>query len=550
MALKRWNEDPQLSPLALLIPLPFVLFGVWYAIQATSSVKQFTNAIIGANDLRTPMLIRFGAVTLAGIVLLVLVAVLYRHTATSDRAILGRFMRSPGWLKRRRQNDNTVKGIRKQLHFLLPTTVNPTVEDASVVLGHDVQGKPFLLSCEESMLIIGPPATGKDRYVAEPLAAGWPGPAFITSTKVDLARATMAARAERGPIIIFNPENYLVNSTHTLRWNPILGCEDRDVAARRAAAIIAGGAPAMNDKFWVVQAARILQATLHAAALTGKSVIEAGTWSSSIPGWIAVSEILRAHGETEWANALREDSTLDPKTSGSITATLTGTLAGLSNKNLRQALTPLPTDEPVNIREILQASGTFYAIAPQEPDSHLIFRPWTTLLGSEISAVLKEMAQGTRLEPPALLLLNEVIHVCPLPELPGLLADGRGHNIATYVVVQDPYQLAARYTPDEGHAITATAQHRLLLNAGSERVSQEWSELIGTYRSKQRSRTHKPMGITAQSANVSLEDRPTMAPYELRQIPKGCAVMLPRGQSALPLRLRTLTPNQPGRKHR
>ncbi len=540
MSVRRWHQDPQLSPLVLLIPLAFVLFGVWYAIQATSSIKQFTNAITGANDLRTPMLIRFGAVTLAGIALLVIIAVLYRHITTSDKAIRGRFMRSPGWAKRRRQNPSSVKGIRNQLHDLLPTTLNPTVEDASVVLGTDARGKPFLLSCQESMLVIGPPSSGKDRRVAAPLAISWPGPAFITSTKVDLAQATLIARAERGPIIIFNPEGYSLKSRtgpNSLRWNPVNGCEDRDVAARRAAAIIAGGAPSMTEQFWHKNGALILGYTLHAAALAGKNVIEAGSWAMSVPGWLAASEILRSHGETEWAGKLREFADLDPRTTSSLTATLSSALAGLSNANLRKDLTPDPTDLPVDIKEILKANGTIYAIAPGESDSHLIYRPWTTLLASDIVAVLKEMAQGARLEPPALLLLNELVHVCPLPELPNLLADGRGHNIAIWAIVQDPSQLADRYEPDKARAITAAAQHRLLLGAGNNDTAQEWSDLIGTYRSKQRSRTHKPMGVTAQSANVSLEDRPIMPPGELRHLPYGCAVMLPRGQSALPLQL-------------
>jgi type IV secretory pathway TraG/TraD family ATPase VirD4 len=210
---------------------------------------------------------------------------------------------------------------------------------------------------------------------------------------------------------------------------------------------------------------------------------------------------------------------------------------GLSNTRLRAALTPVPGEVVVDIEQLLRASGTIFAVAPAEADSHLIYRPWTTLLASEVAAVLREMAKGQRLEPPALLLLNELVHVCPLPELPGLLADGRGHNIATLVIVQDPAQLAARYTPDEARAITAAAQHRLLLSAGSDDTAREWSDLIGTYRSTQRSRTHTPMGVTATSANTSLEDRPIMPPEELRFIPYGCAVLLPRGQAPLPLQL-------------
>ena len=531
---RRWYHAPRTSVLVLLIPLGAILAGGWLAIAPLRG-RQLTSALAGESGLGWPTLLTIGLAAVAGLIVAATITLVHQAHGRSPSAIRHRFLHARGWLPRPRTNPNTEKGIQSRLHFLLPHAQDARVSDASVPLGRDAKGRPFLLTCDESLLVIGPPGSGKDRRVAAPLLAAWPGPALATSTKTDLVQATIDARSRRGPVAVFDPAGFDIATEDTIRWNPVAGCQDRDVASRRAAALVAGGTPSMSEKFWATAATRILRACLQAAALSTGSVLDACTWATSIPGWITASEILREHRQREWANALRDDADLDPRTTSSIAATLSATLIGISNARLRAALTPGAAS--ADLGEILAASGTIYAVAPAESDGHLVFRPWTTLLASEVAAVLREQARGARLVPPALLLLNELVHVCPLPELPGLLADGRGHNIATLAIVQDPVQLAARYSPDEAKAIVAAAQHRLLLGAGSEETAREWVGLIGSYRAKTTSRTHKSMGVTAESTNSGLEDRKILEENELRHLPYGCAVLLPRGQPALPLHL-------------
>jgi len=553
MSTQRWHVAPRPSPALLLIPAVALVAGIYLSLRWTTTGTEYINAITGANDLRTPVLATITITAAIGLVLAIAIAATYTRWTRRPAAIRHRFLHSPGWQPRPRRAENSRRGVASKLAFLLPTAHRPTVADAAVVLGKDARGKDVYLACDESMLVIGPPGSGKDRRVAIPVLRSWPGPALVTSTKVDLAAATITERTARGPIAVFDPAGFGLTTNSpddvttppatghdpisALRWDPIRGCADKDVAARRGAAIVAGGTPTMSEQFWSVAATRILRAVLHAADLEHASIIDAASWATSVPGWITASEILHAHGETEWATALRDDAELDPRTSSSITATLTGTLIGTSNARLRQALVLAPGEDSVDLRDLLAASGTIYAVAPAEPDSHLVFRPWTTLLASEVAAVLREMAHGRRLEPPALLLLNELVHVCPLPELPGLLADGRGHNIATLAIVQDPAQLAARFSREEADAITAAAQHRLLLSAGGDATAKEWSELIGTYRRATTSRQHKAMGLTSTGSSISADDAPIMPANELRHLPYGCAVMLPRGATPTPLQL-------------
>ncbi len=530
---RRWYQVPRPSGLLMLIPLVAAMTGTVLVIRSTPS-KKLTNTLNGRSgqwmDLLRPVLIAVivGLVVVAGIV------VLHQWWVRRPASIRRRFMHSPGWHPRPKRNPNSAKGVRDQLGFLLPKMDHPTVDAASVPLGRDASGNPFLLTCDSSILVLGPPGSGKDRRVAIPLLEAWPGPALATSTKVDLAAATVDARARRGPVAVFDPAGFGLGGPEPVRWNPVLGCQNRDVAARRAAAIIAGGS-GLAEKFWDVLAARVLRACLAAAAWQDDGVLEAARFASSMGGWSTAAAILRANGEDEWAAGLDADADLDPRTSSSIMAAIAASVSGLSNSRLRTALTPTDTD--TDPAAIIAAGGTIYAVAPAEPDGHLVFRPWTTLLASEVAAVLREQAHGERLCPPALLLLNELVHVCPLPELPGLLADGRGHNIATVAIVQDPSQLAARYSGDEAKAIIAAAQHRLLLAANGDDTAREWSELIGKYHITRRSTTHKTAQLTPESSSTSLEERPILAPSELRHLPYGCAVLLPRGFPSMPLQL-------------
>lgn len=532
---RRWHETSKPSTLLLLIPLLLVLAAVVWVVSTTPS-RKLTNTVTGRSGHWMDLLARPLAALALGVAIVIVVAAVHRWWVRRPAANRRRFMTARGWQPRPKNNPNSPKGVTDRLHFILPTTPRPTVAAASVELGTDASGRPFLLTCDESMLVVGPPGSGKDRRLAIPLLDSWPGPALATSTKVDLATATLSARSRRGPVAVFDPAGFGLAGSDAIRWNPVIGCRDRDVAARRAAAIIAGGTPSMSEQFWSVAATRVLRGCLLAAAYSTESVLDAGRWSTSAGGWIAAAEILSAHGEDEWAAQLTTDANLDPRTSSSIVATLTTTMIGLSNARLRDAMAP--SGQQTDPATILAAGGTIYAVAPAEPDSHLVFRPWTTLLASEVAAVLREQARGARLEPPALLLLNELVHVCPLPELPGLLADGRGQNIATVAIVQDPAQLAARYSPDDARAITGAAQHRLLLSTNGEETAREWSDLIGTYHVATKSTTHKTMHLAAESASTSHDQRPILPPHELRYLPYGCAVMLPRGFPPLPLHLR------------
>lgn len=249
---RRWYQAPRPSGLLLLIPLAAAISVAALVLRATPP-KKITNILNGRSgqwmDLLRPVIVA-GVI---GMIVVAVIVVLHQWWVRRPASIRRRFMHSPGWFPRPKLNPNSAKGVKDQLGFLLPNLQHPTVDAASVPLGRDAKGKSFLLTCDSSILVLGPPGSGKDRRVAIPLLEAWPGPA--------LATATIAARSRRGTVAVFDPAGFGLGGPEQVRWNPVLGCEDRDIAARRAAAIIAGGT-GLAEKFWNVLATRVLRACL------------------------------------------------------------------------------------------------------------------------------------------------------------------------------------------------------------------------------------------------------------------------------------------------
>jgi hypothetical protein len=124
---------------------------------------------------------------------------------------------------------------------------------------------------QESVLVLGPPRTGKSGLIAD-VVSRYPGPVLSTSTKPDVFWLTSGLRLARGPVHVFNPQG-IGAVPSTFHWSPLDGCQDPEVAIRRADgfanAISMGGID--DSSFWTSKAGDYLRAFFHAAALIGWS---------------------------------------------------------------------------------------------------------------------------------------------------------------------------------------------------------------------------------------------------------------------------------------
>ncbi len=62
-----------------------------------------------------------------------------------------------------------------------------------------------VMEARHSLLVIGPPQTGKTTGLAIPAILEWPGPVLVTSSKTDVLEDTRRARALRGDVMVYYP---------------------------------------------------------------------------------------------------------------------------------------------------------------------------------------------------------------------------------------------------------------------------------------------------------------------------------------------------------
>ena len=126
-----------------------------------------------------------------------------------------------------------------QAPTLRPGADRPAPADVGYLLGSS-RGQDVWASCERSILVVGPPGSGKGLHIAINAILDAPGAVITTSTKPDNIKATLVARSRTGPVGVFDPQGMLgAGFAHQVAWDAVAGCEDPIRAATRAEALAA-----------------------------------------------------------------------------------------------------------------------------------------------------------------------------------------------------------------------------------------------------------------------------------------------------------------------
>ena len=117
-----------------------------------------------------------------------------------------------------------------------------------------------------------------------------------------------------------------------LVWDPAAGCADSMVAERRAKAFtagtvkagVAGGHGDDAARFYAAEAAKVIQAFFHAAALTGRTLDHVLRWVANPAIASEPTEILREHPHAApyWHGLLQGALHGDDRTAGNTTTTV------------------------------------------------------------------------------------------------------------------------------------------------------------------------------------------------------------------------------------
>lgn len=433
------------------------------------------------------------------------------------------------------------RALLRRAGIVRPALECPRPEQVGYRLGRAV-GRQVWASVEDSMLILGPPRSGKGLHLVIPMILDAPGAVVTTSTRPDNLTVTLAAREEHGPVAVFDPQQLAPGPVPRLRWSPIRGCEQPQTAMIRARALAAGsGRGVESGDFWQAQTESVLRALLHAAALDDRAPGQLYRWSlSPAASGQAVQVLTNAPGAADgWAEGLDDAINADPRTRDSIWVGVRTALSCLADPRVLDAVTP-QGEERFDPAEFLQHSGSLYLLgtsAGAGAAANLI-GAWLEDI-AEAARRLAAASPGARLDPPLAMILDEVANY-PLPSLPALMSEGGGSGITTVAVLQSLEQARAKWGEHEGGAIWDSAIVKAVLGGGSNaRDLADLSALIGER--DERCATESRDAGGRRSISYATRRVPVMDTSRLRTLPFGTGLLLLRSAPPIVLDLQPWT---------
>ncbi|CCG02429.1 type IV secretory system conjugative DNA transfer family protein [Blastococcus saxobsidens] len=394
--------------------------------------------------------------------------------------------------------------------------------------------------------VYGPQGSGKTLDLLAPALLDAPGAALVTLTKAEDLLLTLDARAAGGrPVAVCDPFGS-VPGVPELLWDPVAGCADPMVAERRAKAFTAGtvagavtgGISDGAARFYAFEAAKVLQAYFHAAALTGGTVEQVLEWAAHPQAATAPADILRGHPQAAplWDGLLHGALQGDPRTAGNTATTVQQALALFFQADIRRRCTPGPGRPATEVAGLLAAGGTVYLLGRDDP--YASASPLLTALAEHALDTALQLAAGSRtgrLCPPLLACLDELPSTAPLPTLRTRMANDRALGVSYIYAAQTWRQLVLLYGEDEARALFGLTNVVIAFGGGKDGgFYRELSDLIGRTRVRRTSYSYRGAGW---SRSTHGEDTPVLRPEEIRLLPSGRALVLAENAPPLIARL-------------
>jgi type IV secretory pathway TraG/TraD family ATPase VirD4 len=383
--------------------------------------------------------------------------------------------------------------------------------------------------------VYGPQGSGKTLDLLTPALLATPGAALVTLTKPDDLLLTLDHRMSSGrPVAVLDPFD-LAPGVPELVWDPVEGCADSMVAERRAKAFTAGtvrgavhrGAGDEAARFYAAEAAKVLQAYFHAAALAGLSLPEVLGWIADPDNAGAPEEILRTNSAAApfWDGLLRGALHGDDRTAGNTITTVQQAMALFFQAPIRRRCTPTPGRPATDLVELIRRHGTVYLLGRDDP--YASASPLMTAIAEHLLDTTLRLAMTSpygRMCPAFLACLDELPSTTPLPTLRTRIANERALGLSFLYAAQTWRQLVICYGEDEARAMFGLTNNIVVFGGGKDvAFYKEISDLVGTTRVTRRGYNHARGGW---GSSLYGEDAPILRPEEIRQLPDRHALVV------------------------
>jgi type IV secretion system protein VirD4 len=322
--------------------------------------------------------------------------------------------------------------------------------DRGVYLGHDIRGWCHA-SPQQSVMVLGPPRSGKTTSLIIPNVLASPGAVISTSTKPDVLDATIGTRSRLGRCFLFDPTGTTQTGRRLepLRWSPLQSCLEWTGSLATARALVevgagggAGGLSRTEHSHWTERAQALLAPILHAAALAEGDMQTVLLWVDRRKA-LPAQQILAAQGgpAAELPRNLLDGivATEERELSG-IWSTASGALAGFRSEHALES-TRAPDFDPDHF---VRSTDTVYVAAPAHRQA--LVAPMVVGLVNDVRfSTFARDAAGTAATPPVLLALDELANIAPIPDLPSMVSEGGGQGLVTLACFQDLSQARQRW---------------------------------------------------------------------------------------------------------
>jgi type IV secretion system protein VirD4 len=310
-------------------------------------------------------------------------------------------------------------------------------------LGHKASGGWLPAGAEQTVLVVGPPRSGKTSAIVIPCIWGAPAAVVSTSTKADVLEATYDYRRRLGTCYVFDPTSSatLPESVVPLRWSPLVGCQSFEAAVARAHALAGAGRPGAGHSesaHWVERAEALLAPLLHAAALAGKTMRE-------VCAWVLGHDVREAEAVLTVSGAQMAKVTLSSvwRTEERERSGIFSTTAGLLSAYRSEAALASASEPNFDADRFAVSCDTVYVCAPAYAQDQLA--PLVVALLEQIRVGCYQRRRRFPDAAPTLFVLDEVANIAPLPTLPQLASEGVSQGVVTMACLQDLSQARSRW---------------------------------------------------------------------------------------------------------
>jgi type IV secretion system protein VirD4 len=355
-------------------------------------------------------------------------------------------------------------------------------EPHRLVLGA-ADGHRLAVRDRHSVLVAGPAHTGKTSSVSIPAVLEWRGPAVVVSTKGHLIDQTIGWRSHQGDVHVYDPAQ--VTRYHPSGWSLLADCRSWEGAIRTAsdltlAARATVGASRAGDgitsedrgEIWRSSMAMSLAPFLFAAVASGRSIGAAAEWIEREER-DEVLEVLDGVNQTAARAHRTSFLRADPSRSKFLHA-MHEILSVYEDPVVAASM----ERHEILPEELLDGGDhTLYITTPEHDQAR--FRPLCAMIVRRVlvNAFAASARAGRPLDPPLLLVLDDVLGIAPIYDLAALASTAAPRGVQIVSVVQDLAQLDEQYG-EAADLVVKNHPARLMLSGGSAPLGRGSEQMV------------------------------------------------------------------------